>query len=690
MKKIIALLTLVSVTSFGVYISVSPDGTVNQGITSASRIIYPLFSSFVQGMIQFLSGGTQDGIELIDTIGTLDQPELRNVNVASFNGTSSEILFTGTGGFSPTAVSHCFWVKTGSTSQSTKYIFQGGSADASNYIRQNGSQLLWRHNGVGGGITTFNSIFTDTNWHHIVISWDGAQIIIVKDGVAVGSPVAATGTLLASGFNIHRIGRSGTGYWLGKLSQFRIYKKGLTAEEAQLEMYNSYVPADGELFADIVMGEDYAESYDLAKSITLASSSIGGLIGTHTDVTLDKEDAVPSVHHSVGHSRYNLLTMSQSKLHVAVYPAQSNGYGMNELNDLPTYGPARTTDEDYPIGVGTSGVGRDGVFVSWWDNDITPQYTPQNMRRTSGYVGPEIRGCAELQNQTGRPIFVSKSVKGGAPLDDFIKGSALYTAFTKAYNESNIANPSASTIDVIWWTQGESGSVGGSGTYQAKMEQLITDMITDFGHAGTIIVFAGVGGDGIAESGDVKAINDIFRAYVTANPTKAVYFDSTDLLRMDGAHYYSDQQLIRGQRFADSTMSLLSTTESTNDMWVAHRIDGSGIVEIIPPTNYGRVSDNPSGYVHNISECSVIQTDTSLLGSGQNFWTSDGTTFDEKTYADFISHYDTNGVYNLWLKIEGDGLIEESVQYPLDKVFTYEETIQNVGYFGTGVATNFP
>jgi len=97
----------------------------------------------------------------------------------------------------------------------------------------------------------------------------------------------------------------------------------------------------------------------------------------------------------------------------------------------------------------------------------------------------------------------------------------------------------------------------------------------------------------------------------------------------------------------------------------------------------GSAITNPGGYVHNGSECSLIQTATTPFGDGgTNFWSATNPTLDKKTKAQMDTHFNnTNGSYNLWLKYMGDNTYE-SVQYPLDKEFTPAEVVKNENYFG--------
>ena len=69
-----------------------------------------------------------------------------------------------------------------------------------------------------------------------------------------------------------------------------------------------------------------------------------------------------------------------------------------------------------------------------------------------------------------------------------------------------------------------------------------------------------------------------------------------------------------------------------------------------------------------------------------NFWSTDGISLLKKSEADFDAHYLANGNYNLWLKFDANGVINlnDSSQYPLDKVFTEAEAEKNLRFYGTG------
>jgi hypothetical protein len=101
---------------------------------------------------------------------------------------------------------------------------------------------------------------------------------------------------------------------------------------------------------------------------------------------------------------------------------------------------------------------------------------------------------------------------------------------------------------------------------------------------------------------------------------------------------------------------------------------------------FGNTILNPGGYVHNGSECSLIQTDTDeTVFGGVCFYTADAATWDKKTEAQYLAH--PSGSLNLWLRwleIGGVCILKEAVQYDVTREFTPAENDKNERYFRQG------
>ncbi len=78
-------------------------------------------------------------------------------------------------------------------------------------------------------------------WAHSAAIWDGASMVIYKDGVEVGREVkggtaVATNPNLAIAIGNHLSGTTGNRAWDGMIDDVRVYNKALTADEIKLAM----------------------------------------------------------------------------------------------------------------------------------------------------------------------------------------------------------------------------------------------------------------------------------------------------------------------------------------------------------------------------------------------------------------------------------------------------------------------
>jgi hypothetical protein len=125
---------------------------------------------------------------------------------------------------------------------------------------------------------------------------------------------------------------------------------------------------------------------------------------------------------------------------------------------------------------------------------------------------------------------------------------------------------------------------------------------------------------------------------------------------------------------------LFYNEESYGDQWIATD-------DVIGGETYSDVAATKAVTTHFpfVGTWDAVAWSEAFSVAYDSFWVESGE-FDKKTYADLLAHYNVNGDKNLWLKLDKDGFVEvdDSVQYPLDKVFTVTEATRNLKYFGTG------
>lgn len=92
---------------------------------------------------------------------------------------------------------------------------------------------------AGSGFVVGGNVFDNTNWHHLVLTWDGTTQYLYVDGntTPVGSKTW-TGTLVAN--TILRLGRmlDGTGFYNGQIDEVVIYNTALTPAQVN-NRYNN-------------------------------------------------------------------------------------------------------------------------------------------------------------------------------------------------------------------------------------------------------------------------------------------------------------------------------------------------------------------------------------------------------------------------------------------------------------------
>jgi len=161
-------------------------------------------------------------------------PAIASTNAGSllFNGTNQYVKVATTAALpnweTPRTLSA--WAKTNNlTGNHMIAAFGVTGNDASFFIGQFGTTL--EVGGYNGDITVPN--FWDTNWHHIVATYDGATGNVYADGILVATAAEPYWRQLAPPLSC-TIGNyvNGAGYpWSGNIADVRIYNRPLTAAE---------------------------------------------------------------------------------------------------------------------------------------------------------------------------------------------------------------------------------------------------------------------------------------------------------------------------------------------------------------------------------------------------------------------------------------------------------------------------
>jgi hypothetical protein len=606
------------------------------GLGTGGGVLLPAAQSDI---IQWLRGGSTDGVSLDYRVQTVaSDAELRNVNCANFL-TNSDRITVGTDDSWITTSGLFeinFWAKRDSTVSADRLYYSGNNSYFVQFNTGNNLQVvLWNSSGQ----QYINSLFAlgidSTEWHHYRVSGDGTAASVYVD--FSGTPVSTS----------------------------------------------AY---DGDFDGTAIAGS------------TTIGSTIFSLNGQM--------------------SNFSLGRLPADNIDLILLIGQSNAQGQTGVAN-PSYLDGQTHRFSYQV--------QGGVPIIAYD---------QNLERVGANIwGAELEAGYQITQNLSRQVAFVKVTKASTSMAvNWQKGGDMYTALETVYNTAIkdwLDKGYTPRLREVWLMQGESDTLlqANAEAWEANATQFKSDIEDDLGIKVPWVVGRINSTNPSWTYGEtVKAQQDLFAAN---NSDVSVFStDDVELISGDIAHYSSDGLIELGQLFVNNSYISKSTDASTFYSYLFPLEEGSGTTcydvtpnnndsvatgvgwttsDAIPSWNHqhgfrvavadtppyipalsdeslaadGNPITNPAGFVHNNSECSIVQTDSAVFGAGTvSFWSADGSTLDEKTKAQMDTHYNnTNGSYTLWIRKSGDN-IYEAVQYPLDQDFTPAEVLRNEAYFG--------
>ena len=126
------------------------------------------------------------------------------------------------------AASLSVWVKHSSTTTPTRQRYLNlGSED---FVIRSNSGTLQTYITLSGTIRTLSGSATDTNWSHIVATWDGSVLAFYRNAVQMSTSTPPAGSLNASLSSLI-ISHPSTEYMNGNISSAAVYNRALSPQE---------------------------------------------------------------------------------------------------------------------------------------------------------------------------------------------------------------------------------------------------------------------------------------------------------------------------------------------------------------------------------------------------------------------------------------------------------------------------
>jgi len=166
-------------------------------------------------------------------------------NCLSFDGNNDQIIVpddSSLEGMSELTVES--WFRTENTAASTQYILTKSLSDVDNLggyelLVQNAPSVRTLFDIGGTAVDIIYNIETrDNQWHHLVATYDGSQMVLYLDGQRRASKLA-TGVIGTSSIPLHIGSRNDeTLYWDGLLDNIRVYSHALNEEQIREHYLN--------------------------------------------------------------------------------------------------------------------------------------------------------------------------------------------------------------------------------------------------------------------------------------------------------------------------------------------------------------------------------------------------------------------------------------------------------------------
>lgn len=274
---------------------------------------------------------------------------------------------------------------------------------------------------------------------------------------------------------------------------------------------------------------------------------------------------------------------------------------------------------------------------------------------SSEYQQPTDRGCIyaglnAISQSLGCVVAAYETAVGSTTIEQHLPGGDNYA------NRQAVLTAVGGKLNALWWGQGESNVGSAQATYETRLGELRSDILSRTGQTSdTLPLFIVQLGRNVGGTGNDSGWQGIRNAQTNyANATADVYIShqSMDLPMSDGLHRTSQGYVAEALRFSDSFLAAfngsgnsgrgpipISATYSGNDVTVTHNLNGStGLtVPALAASLYQLTNDdfstvsNPTS-VSYVAPDKIVLTFASIPSGTVKLRSHQGQDFDETTF----------------------------------------------------------
>lgn len=274
--------------------------------------------------------------------------------------------------------------------------------------------------------------------------------------------------------------------------------------------------------------------------------------------------------------------------------------------------------------------GQSNTDMTW--NNLFADTPLDNVVKFNGseYQQPTDRGCIyaglnAISQSLGCVVAAYETAVGATTIEQHLPGGSNYA------NREAALTAAGGKINALWWGQGESNVGSTQATYETRLDELRTDILSRTGQTSDMLpLFIVQLGRNDGSSGDEAGWQNIRNAQTSyANTTADVYIShqSMDLPMTDGLHRTSQGYVTEVLRFSDSFLAAFngsgnngrgpiptSATYSGNDVTVTHNLNGStGLTVPALATNLYELTNDDFATISNPTSVSYVAPDKIVL-----------------------------------------------------------------------------
>jgi Concanavalin A-like lectin/glucanases superfamily len=211
--------------------------------TALLTLPHPTEAVSNQGLVGYWSFNEGTGSVAGDFSGNRNTgtpvPTWTNGKALRFDGSTAQMVYVNSSAFlSPSsAITASAWFRRIGTSGTQAQILASRWGLANSYAlyyRDDTDQMALSVAGLSGSPVLATASIEDAQWHHAVGTYDGSNLRLYLDGVLIGSPLPATGSITDNGEPL-QIGYEADGFgaspFNGDIDEVRIYNRALSATE---------------------------------------------------------------------------------------------------------------------------------------------------------------------------------------------------------------------------------------------------------------------------------------------------------------------------------------------------------------------------------------------------------------------------------------------------------------------------